>query len=413
MSESEKPPIVGAKKLPDGTIDYSKTATIIEQNQGFKLDGFVSSAERFKAINIEETQKPASDALRKNRQKVVDKFEGILEILGSLRHHNLATTDDALLLLQKWVSEMETDRDSVKDDAEHDQLTADIEKTENAIEFIRNTNETQIKSAQEWQRQKEQVNVQAEVSRENQETAERLGDVREKMMIAEILQQGGAAAHLSLPATYSQDGHHGFGTLVDSKRTNYDRSEIGRAGMRFKTQEDEFKRQGIHEVIAIEPLEIQKQISIPEEKRKWYGAKETVMKREWQTSRPKHNEIVAEGKQEETYVFTYKTLDSDENPAYRDYSSRSGQLLIIEIALPKSEAIALQSKIESNPKLVRELIDQTMTGKFGLDKEAWINGNKTTNGFALRPPYDEWAKQNNGKSKMHIEGVNGSRVLEF
>jgi len=412
-NESEGQMVVGVQKSPDGTLDYSKAATMVEKNRSFKLDDFVGVAKRFKEINVEGTQKASSEVLRKSSQKVVNRFEGVLDILESLKQHNLATTDDVLGLLQKKVEEMELARETEKDDEEFDQLTADIEKTENTIEFIRTTNETQIKTAQEWQSKKEQEVVQTRLSRDKHETSEKLDATQEKKVIAEILEQGGVVAFLSLPAMYSQDGHHGFSALVDSKRTNFEKLEIRRASMRFKTHEDELKKQVIHELVAIEPLEIEKRISVPEERRKWYGAKEIVMKNEWQTTKPRHDEIVAGGKQEETYVFTYKTLDGDKNPAYRDYSHRHGQLLVIEIALPKSEALTIQSKIEANPSLVRELIDQAMIGKFGLDKSAWFNGNKTTNGIALRPPYDEWAKQNSGKSKMYIEGINGSKIVEF
>lgn len=403
--------IVGAQKMPDGTMDYSKAAYIIER-PSFKTDGLILVAEQLRQAQIEKTQKTSDERFRKSQEKMVSKFEGIEEILKSLENHQLATKDDAIALLQQWVEEMEAARAKEKDENEFDLLTLDIEKTENAIEFLKNTTERQIQTAENHEIQEAKMSSQKEAEIHRQQDFEQMDAVREKMFVAEILKQSGVAAFTSLPAEYSQRGSAGFSELVSKDRKNFNVYDFQNITSHLKDEEPKLKKEGVHEIITIKPYEVQKFTDVPEESRSWYGAKKTKMRVERTVVNPNHSEVFEGGREEEAYLFTYRTLDSDMS-VYRDYSGRTGQTLLIEMVLPKTVALELQKKIEQNPHVVRELIEQTMTSKLGLNKEAWEKGNEKTNNVALRPPYQQWAYEIGGKSKMFIEGPDDTKVLEI
>ena len=99
------------------------------------------------------------------------------------------------------------------------------------------------------------------------------------------------------------------------------------------------------------------------------------------------------------------------------YSARGGgyvdsvgrrSYLAVEIVLPESLAKTLAEEIKKNPKVIRKIVDATMTQTLGIDEAVWKTGYTETSWgksktFAIRPPYEKWDADNGGKAKLYFE----------
>lgn len=104
---------------------------------------------------------------------------------------------------------------------------------------------------------------------------------------------------------------------------------------------------------------------------------------------------------EEAIQFLYETV----TPYYRPVV---GNIIKLRMMLPKSEADKLREMIESQPDVVRKLIEKLMTEKF-QSKEGWERS---------RPPYETWREANGGVSRIALRdslvaSAEDSKVIEF
>ncbi len=123
-----------------------------------------------------------------------------------------------------------------------------------------------------------------------------------------------------------------------------------------------------------------------------------------------HKELVSGGNDEpavrfqysaEAYKRSFKSRDDDLSTMYQDYSGRPGQTLGLECVLPKSVADKLAVKLRENPAFARKLVERLMMSKMGINEKVWRNG-EGNGGHPLRPPYEAWANAEGGKSKMYV-----------
>jgi hypothetical protein len=308
------------------------------------------------------------------------------------------------------------------DNVQLDVLDAEYRATSDTIDFLQNQLNTtpRLKPFQEWKEKRYESERAAFNQKSEKEATDGLAEVREKIekqLIEDILSEGGAVAHMSLPKEYSQSGHDGFYDIVDKKRidTNGQMTPLSRIFNKYRAKEEEFKNKNVHEAATLEPLEITtySEVEVPIEESKFFGlSKKTVIKKESrpQQSRVKMDAIVAGGKAEQAYLLTYCTFDTHH---YVDYSGRLGQRLGVGLALPERLARSLVVEINRDPLVLRRVVKAVMTKKFGIDEVAWEKGNAATNDTPLKPPYEKWKDDNNGEETIYFETPEGSSNLKL
>lgn len=91
------------------------------------------------------------------------------------------------------------------------------------------------------------------------------------------------------------------------------------------------------------------------------------------------------------------------------YTNKSnGNVVRLRMMLPRTEAEVLRQMLDSDPEVMRVLLEKLMTEKLQA-QEAWENS---------RPPYEKWKEANGGVSKIAvrsglISSAKDSKILEF
>lgn len=240
-----------------------------------------------------------------------------------------------------------------------------------------------------------------------------LEELRDKAA-ALVLQEGGVRIHTSIRSEILKDGmaNHYAGFQSLETRINdggYPKSIRSKMEVTFFSQDElvqgleldnVLKERGINELIDIraEKKEIYEDITVPG-KRGLFGlgrVKEHIEKRP--TGRYKsvpHSEVVEGGKKDEPAVrFTYYIPQLK----WKDYSGRPGQMMVVEIILPQSEAKELESILQNDPAAMREVVAQVMSQKFLKEPKDWTK--KQGHGDSLRPPYEKWDSEGR---KIHVQ----------
>lgn len=227
-----------------------------------------------------------------------------------------------------------------------------------------------------------------------------------------VLQDGGVRIHTSIEHSLSVKGYSGFQNLEARIQDNRNPSsgvieaqflapcESSR-GIRL---DEALKQHGIKEIIDIrhDTKPVYETITIPGRKgvlgigktpdrtdRKFTGRYEPVL----------HSEHVSGGKKEPAVRFTYYIPQTE----WRDYSGRSGQMMIAEIVLPESVARKVEQTVMRDTVAMREIVERIMKEKLLKDPQAWET--PQGNGDSLRPPYDKWdAEPNGGRIYVQKEG---------
>jgi hypothetical protein len=164
----------------------------------------------------------------------------------------------------------------------------------------------------------------------------------------------------------------------------------------------------INEAVTLVP----RQTDVYEEKQELSAPKGLFRKRELVKTRvlvgnkpALHSAIVKGGKDEPAYDLIYKVFDDDrDNPlsfAYQDNTHRE-QIFELTITLPETEAKKALEQIKSDPTFIRWVADKAVIEQLGIPEEKWREGKKDNNGHPLRPPYEEWRRRHDGKSKMYF-----------
>ena len=230
-----------------------------------------------------------------------------------------------------------------------------------------------------------------------------------------VLKNGGIRIHTSVEKSLSSKGYHGFQNLETRFRDYQDTSAtISKIGGDFITSEewrkganlnDTLKQRGINELVDIrhETKEIIREVPVKGKKgvmgfgktadttrKEGTGEYETIL----------HSEVVENGKPEPAVRLTYYVPPGNE---WRDYSGRTGQMLLAEMILPESEAEEIEQIINKDPSAIRTIVKQVMEKKLLKNPKAWEE--KQGSGDSLKPPYEKWKS----KSGIYIqkEGMQG------
>jgi len=99
-----------------------------------------------------------------------------------------------------------------------------------------------------------------------------------------------------------------------------------------------------------------------------------------------HKDVVEGGKDEPAVLFTYYIPPQSK---WACYDGRSGQFLLAEITLPETEANELKRILETDPHIMRAIIESVMKKRLiTSNPDAWDQPYKM--GDPLRPPYEKW-----------------------
>lgn len=391
------------------------------------LESWIVSVDFLKANN----QQKLDEAIAKgNSSKSLEKssrnFEEIRALLVRFRTIDfVAGKDDLLNLLEEWLDETESEIGNSKEN--EDSLFEDIDNINNTIKYIKNLNEAVIGRSKQWKLEQDR---RAESGREKSEkkergvetesNKERVEKIKEELLVQEILKEGGILVNTSLPEKYSQTGYHGFSSLCSKNRLDYGSNTYSvDSFLEFERMEEEkeFHRNKISEAVLISPLTstiLQDNIGDENKKEKgwksFFGNKKKS-NTERQVVPAKHCDYVKNGYNDSAVKVSYKTFDFNES--YQDYSRRSGQYLLVEMILPQNVSEEFSEKIKDDPEFLRRVVEAAMVREFKIDKDAWTKGNENTNDIPLRPPYEKWADESNGKSKLFIKDLKGEIVVEF
>ncbi|MCX6741222.1 MAG: hypothetical protein NTY61_02380, partial [Candidatus Parcubacteria bacterium] len=238
---------------------------------------------------------------------------------------------------------------------------------------------------------------------------------REKELILEILKEGGIGIHTSLPREYHPHKSAGFIDLVDNRlNPSTAGNSLGgdvRNSFRFSDfdsyeQQHRLEKEGVNELVTFEPAvrDVIKEVDVPVKKERLGGllGSKTVMEKKNQKvgeEAIKHSEVVKDGKDEPLVKLKYQaeSASSDSEDGYYDYSGRRGNVLEVEICLPKSTADKVSQQIKKDPKFIRQIIGEAVVKGLKIPAKAWQEGDEHTNDRPVRPPYEKWDAKFGGK----------------
>ncbi len=231
---------------------------------------------------------------------------------------------------------------------------------------------------------------------------------REKLLIGEVLDKGGVSLHLDLPGEYGdRRGTHGFQDATDGNRHGEgfeDRRVLSE--MTKRAAED-----GANEAVSFTPVTetVWEQSEVSE--RKGLRKKTHTERRAVGTKPATHDAVVKGGDGEPAVALRYAAHDLPGEMSYQVTDGRYGGLLQAEIVLPESLARKVEKHMERDPGFIRRIIQEAATKKLGLPEAAWTHGNETTRDHALQPPYQKWAAEKGGTSKMRVTSLDQSNTV--
>lgn len=410
-------------------------------------------AEYWKDSVSEKARNTTSEAERKNYLKLADKYYGIQDILLSfLVKGQELSLEETLDSLNKQIENIQTSKRSTKDDKIYERLDRMEEALGNTTNFLKEqvSNIEASPAFFEWldekyKREKKLTQERADrevvqSQRSQQEIRQKLEErEKEKQLIQEVAEKGGAAIYMSLPSEYSPVKSNGFTFKPDVRKlTKFNKNEeslnISMAfrnaylGGEYKNKkfDDVCGEQKIFEAVAILPIteDVYQEVDVPVQEKKFGIFKKETTRKERKKVGVKqvlHNELVEKGQAESAYRIIYRAndrVDKQGHSFYQDYSGRFGNMLDIDIILPKSLADKVMEQIKANPKIIRDITKALIVKNLDIPEDAWEKGDKYTH-HSLKPPYEEWAKNLGGKNKIYIqenadiEGFNPDWVKEI
>jgi hypothetical protein len=243
------------------------------------------------------------------------------------------------------------------------------------------------------------------------EVAER--EKREKELLAEILRDGASEITTSFSSKIPGTKFSGFQPRSE-KRFGPERNagagqtflSESRSVIRGRDADELLTSHGVNEVVGLYPAKEDvfenREVEVPKTGLFAFGRTEKRTERvKIGTRQVMHGERVVGGKQEPLVELIYSTVDNPYKKAYRDYSNRTGQFLSVTIRLPESLARRSLDLLQADPAFIRKMVEQTVIGQQGIPEGTWRSGELNA-GFPLRPPYETWRTENEGKSNVYI-----------
>ena len=248
-------------------------------------------------------------------------------------------------------------------------------------------------------------------------------EVREKILFMEISAAGSSSIATSFPKDFSPypGGYRlggGFGTAYDEKRTA--NAIYGQDSHIDQETESVTEQFGINEVVFLKPMHRRRRVGMePVDRparglRGLLGGKTKEEQPVYKDVLFSHDEAVQGGGKEQAYSFVYNASDPSNAPKheYKDYSDRRGQYFFIDHIIPEHIAKQLAKHLAEDPSAARRLAeflflhhhdkkpDHTDQDWEKLWRDGEGNGSKK---IPLRPPYEAWAKNGGGTSKMLVD----------
>ncbi|MBA3723505.1 MAG: hypothetical protein H0W89_01265 [Candidatus Levybacteria bacterium] len=250
--------------------------------------------------------------------------------------------------------------------------------------------------------------------------------LKDEVLLDTVMAVGGFATRASLPPGYHTgfNGDRGGDTAGHAFDTNGNYPYTSRARIEGTSRwysgsgisMSELFDQGVHEALASAPVEEpayeEKTRTV---KKGWFGTEEETYRADAGYRQPTFGELVPGAdtnySREPAVSLRYQTQCVG-------YDSRRAELAMTFV-LPESVASEMMSQVRDDPTLLHRLVDRVAVGNdkdagksIGLDSEMWYKGNEHTT-RAIRPPYDEWAASNGGKTRIYVsEGLIDDRNLD-
>ncbi len=287
-------------------------------------------------------------------------------------------------------------------DRPNDKITTSTEESNN-IRFRSRETQAQQTKKEQLQLNKVREKIGIKPSEEKEKTRER--------MIQLVLKDGGIRIHTSIEKDISQKGYSGFQNLETRIQDGgqpdvaifFLESNLGRR------LQDAIEEEAINEFIDIRHLTkpVYEEVTIPG-KKGFLGmgkTSERIEHKKTDKEEPiKHNDIVQNGKLENTMRITYYAAGKhyDGVTEWQDYSGRSGQILIVEIVLPESSGKEIENELKKDPELIRNIVERVMKEKMLKNPDSWDRPYFKDNDNTLRPPYERWDAQPTG-GRIYIQ----------
>lgn len=265
---------------------------------------------------------------------------------------------------------------------------------------------------------------------------DRDAEKREKeRLMEEVMAQGAFEVHTSL-TNFKGTSNAGFQDIGDTRwKHAFNASTFDRAA---RAESVWFERgggprgsrvlqeKGISEMVTIEPLKKQEYRNEEYEisaggLRGIFGGKKTETKKvRYETPVDDISSILpGHAMHEPACLVTYETV----NREYKDYSTRTGNILKVSMVMPKSVAEKLAALGKRDPALFRTLAEKITTERTGIiTKEMWNTGQGNTSGkertiseqeqqyYRVRPPYEAWKAAQGGVERMLIQNRLNSEI---
>jgi hypothetical protein len=285
----------------------------------------------------------------------------------------------------------------------------------------------------------EQIKREITLSRRHREETHDTQDIdetrealRDELILDTIMTVGGFEIIASLPPGYhtgfNGDKRYGqlYGYYPDRNSRFPQNSHLritGISGVNLGSTIDmrELGDQGVHEILACAPVTqsvyTEKTRTVKGGLREFFQSREETYQEYAGNRQPTFAEIVpgADPKygNESAVSLRYQT------DLYSGTELRKTEFNMT-LVLPESVAKELMSQAKSDPELMHRLVDRVAVGddkdtgnSVGLDQNVWHKGIEGKTSRGARPPYEEWAKANGGKTRTYIvEGLIDSAQLD-
>lgn len=346
-----------------------------------------------------QQKETTSDAEKKGLQRKIDNLFDITKALQNLQTRLIETKsqDELLAFAEKKLERLREYVNSAPTKSIKNERGDELIAMNDAIVFI--TKERQYPSDLFVKRelvrfvQKEAKAEKAAAQEKTSQDSEQGENLREKILIDSINNNGRGNIHMSLPAKYAPKKTAGFQTFGDK---NWHQQPV-----MDSTISDRMRKENIREVVVLKPWKkwtLKKEVVSPAKKgflgigaRKEQTRKVPAGERDVLIS-----ELIDDNTSNEAaYKLTY-LASGEHDEDYRDSSKRPGQVLFMEIAVPRSIAEKVRGRLEKDPTFIRRLAKARLEKHFkenGVEidfEKVWKNGDENSNGVPLSPPYDLW-----------------------
>ncbi len=234
--------------------------------------------------------------------------------------------------------------------------------------------------------------------KEQKNEAKKSSEEIRQLWIEKILEKGGFNLYSTLP-----EANSGFYNIADDRTT-------ARAADMKSLSDIESDKEKVPECFKCEKLTEPEMVEKTHIVKGFFGGiKEKTVERV-ATGRQidlKHLHAVKNGVNETCYEVLYAVgFGNNSCYDYKCMDGRPGNTLIIRMLLPEKFALEFEKYVKKDPAILRKLAEQVAVKKFNVSEEDWNTGNDQRRGHALRPPYEKWQTENNGKNRIYIKNIN-------